>query len=832
MLKKFLLSAISGTLVLCFSQDTTAVEKKGVMKFKMTNDKLPIPVDFIRITDKSDYSDKTGYGWTSGERVSWKKLNSGYYWAPNVIMTGTFPDIITGSWVAPGRALTDNNRNAANVTFEFKGEIEFKIDLPGGDYYIYMILGDYYYSQNYIDYLKIPYMVSINDKKGIDIKISSKEAEDLFYRHEFDDYNPHLSYWERYVKPRFERTSHLFKAVSDGSLRIKVKDMPVDMIAVWPETDKALGEAWLKDLDTLRAESCECRLKDFEKEKLTKASFSPSPEQEKTGYVVFANDNWMNEIYPYTRPEQNAISSDFKLFAAPGEIEPVTFGIYPLKDIEKVKIEVTDLLDAQQNNIPASNVDVRIVKYMEFPQLDTGVHSVKGATDIGFIVKPWILSGKKTMTLYKDITRECWLRINVPENAKPGIYEGKVFITSSDNGNESRKLMLKVLPFKLKSLSELDKYVDLTISYIYPPHPKQFPGLDKGNTVLIKDWLSYGFNIAPLSFAAFNPYLKTKNIEEAKGITDFKELEECVKDWKSAGPIKGFFITNFLKGTAARLMGNITLPRYRPANEIKEFPKGFDEVYTELALLINNRFKKEGWPDIIFDEGGEGGGYAEGRYIETYMHRLLHKAGVKNKLALSGTFEYLKEIAPLVWSPDDYYFNQEHYEWMKTNNINIFYAAGNNRFERGLYFWRIDAKGHHNEGYCAFGGDPYNYFDSPWSDYGIIYPSRDGSGINPAIPSEHMREGHDDARYLFHLQSLIKESEGNQNDSVVKARESANKLMEKLKKTIDPDLEKLRKIGYPSNDVYEKIRWSVAKEIEKLDVALTGSKNNKQSREQ
>jgi glycosyl hydrolase family 123 len=820
MKKRILLFTVFSLVVLCFWQSADAFDKKGIIKFKMTNASLPVPDGFIRVTDKSNYSAKTGYGWTAGQRVSWKKLRSGYYWAPHVIMTGTFPDIIAGSWVAPGKAI---KLSSSAATFDFKGEIEFKIDVPAGEYYVYLILGDYYYTNSYLNYLKNPYSVSINGKKEFENKTTTQEAEDIFYHHEFEDYNPKISYWERYVKPRFDRTSHLLKVSSDGSIKIKVKDIPVNMIAVWSKADMAKGEAWIKKLDKLRAASCECRLKNSEKKKMAKASFKPSPAQVKKGFVVFAHDNWMNAIYPYTRPDKKAVSSAVKLFAAAGEIEPVTFGIYPLKNISELKINVTDLKNERQNVISKANIDLRVVKYLEIPELSSGYyHMIKGAKELSYVVKPWVLSGKNTMTLYKNTTRQCWLKINVPQDAKPGTYTGDIKISSSTGQTENRKLVLKVLPFKLKSLSDLDKYVDLTISYIYPPHRGLFPGLKKGKTVLLKDWLSFGFNVAPLSYAVL-PYWYAKSLEEAKSIKDLKALEQYVKDWISAGQIKGFFINSFLYKTTKRIM-KIPLPRYRPANNVKKFPAGFDEVFTGLARTINNKFKKENWPDIIFAEGGEGGGYVEGRYIELYMHNLLHKAGIKNKLALSGDSSYFKKIVPLLWSPDDYYFDTEHFEWMKKNNANIFYAAGFNRFERGLFFWRVDAKGQHNEGYCHFGGEPYNFCDSPWSDYGIVYPSRFGSGINPIVPSEQVREGHDDARYLFHLQSLLKEAKGNEDSKVKKAVKSANRFIKKLRRTISPDLKNARDLGYPSIDVYEKIRWRTAREIIKLEKALAKAK--------
>ena len=145
-----------------------------------------------------------------------------------------------------------------------------------------------------------------------------------------------------------------------------------------------------------------------------------------------------------------------------------------------------------------------------------------------------------------------------------------------------------------------------------------------------------------------------------------------------------------------------------------------------------------------------------------------------------------------------------------------------------LRSWReFLRRGHHNEGYCAFGGEPYNFCDSPWSDYGIVYPSRSGSGINPTVPSEQVREGHDDARYLFHLQSLLEKAKGNGNVKVQQAVKSANKFIKKLKRTISPDLKHARDLGYPSNDVYEKIRWRTAREIIKLEKALAKSENDK-----
>lgn len=782
-----------------------------VLKFKMTNPTLPVPPGFTRVTANTEYNAERGYGWTRGERAEWRKLRYGIGDGVRVL-TGRFPDCIVGSWVAPGRCV---HKSYVSNQYDFRAEIEFRIDVPPGKYTVYTILGDNSYMHGYVNYLRQPFSLSVNGKKRVDVALTEREIAEIFYRFEYSEYNPAVSYWRRFVKPRCERTTYKLDAVSDGSIRVAVSGTPVTMLAVWPEAEKAAAEKWIEDLDALREKSCELEEAPHPRPK----PFDASPEQRRQGYVLFAADV-MEDITPDSTPTADAIKRDVKLFAARNEYESGTFAIYPLKPLNKVRVKVSDLRNEAGNVFPSGNIDVRFGKYME--QIASEYPGLK------YEIKPGFLVAWDAITVYKDTPRQCWLTFHIPEDIAPGTYRGTIAVTAENAPSATKKVLLKVLPFRLRTLTEDDRLVDLTISYIYPRHPLIWPGTPEApmSRLLIQNWASYGFNIASANFSVIR---RRNDIKLVAGEV-FVDLDNCakwLKGWEDAGiKVKAVMFSNMLNTYTQGLIGK-RAPGYRETlNAVKTFPKEYDPVFMKLAQAIARGFKQRGWPEPIFYEGGEGGGYEEGRYLEKHLHGLCTKAGVKNGLALSGDMNYFKEIVPLVWAPYDYNYNLEKYEWMKARGHNIFYKATFNRFERGLFFWRIGAKGHHAESFCSSGfGDPYDNFHGTYGSAGIVGSSRQRSGVNPRPTIErNVREGHDDARYLFHLEWLIRQANKSSNATTLAAAEKAKQVLERIRNSLDPNLDYYRTAGrYPSNSVYPKIRWRVAREIIKLKNELQQS---------
>ncbi len=791
-----------------------------ILKFKMTDKSLPLPPGFQRVTADTEYTKDLGYGWTRGNRVEWRKLDFGMSYGL-VVITGTFPDIVTGSWVAPGRCVWNRSGGEA---FDFQDEAEFRVDAPAGKYVAYAILGDYYYTYGRVANLAKPFSVAVNGKTLVDVKRTEKEIADIYYSNEYKDYDPRISYWRRYVKEHYDRTTYRLPVESDGSLRFTFRGIPVTMIAIWPEAEEAAARTWVAELERVREGSCQ--LKEFPRPPVK--PFAASADQAKQGYLLFTADI-MENVYPDTVPDAAALDSEVALFAAKGQRESATFGLYPLKQLEDVQVKVGALKNEAGQLFPPEKIDVRFVKYLEMYGSYSNVGwdysaDIANRSSLGYVVSPMALVAWKKINVYEGVTRQCWLRFDVPADLPTGTYTGEVTVAPANAPAATKKLRLRVLPFRLRTLTEDDRYIDLTISYIYPRHPNIWPGTDEKemSRKIMKAWADYGFNLGPCGFG----FVDAKQVD-GKVQVDLSQVGEWLKGWSDAGvTLKGVVFTDALNYLTCRLAGAPGPVRFFGASleECKKaFPQGYDDLFVSLAQGIDKEFARRGWPTVIFFEGGEGGGHESGRYYETRVHTLCHQAGVKNSLALSGDINYFKEITPLVWAPYDYYFNQEKFEWLKDHKANIFYMATFNRFERGLYFWRINAKGHHAETFCLPGlGDPYNPFTGTEWAGGIVLPSRDNDGVNPMLVAErHVREGHDDARYLFQLDWLIGEALKTGEPEVVASAEQARSTLGQISDTINPDLQYYRRSGgYPSNSVYPKLRWRVAREIMKLQDVL------------
>jgi len=91
--------------------------------------------------------------------------------------------------------------------------------------------------------------------------------------------------------------------------------------------------------------------------------------QRKRGYRLFA-DSYMVHIFknskkPYSEcGNENLAKNGLNLFAARGEIEPLTFSMRATKQLAKVNISITDLKSATGAVLSAKQCKIGIVRYL------------------------------------------------------------------------------------------------------------------------------------------------------------------------------------------------------------------------------------------------------------------------------------------------------------------------------------------------------------------------------------------------------------------------------------------------------------------------------------
>jgi hypothetical protein len=166
---------------------------------------------------------------------------------------------------------------------------------------------------------------------------------------------------------------------------------------------------------------------------------NPEPEyssqEHKMGYAIFVPKE-QDGVLPEYRPSKAELQNKIDIFASPGESEPVTFCVRPLRDIGKVSVEVMG-----KNRILSS---AQYTVYVVRPSVEQTDYS---STVCRWTTK-WIeftnianSSEKKNLQFVVDI--------NVPEDARSGDYTIPIKIHAEKGGESQFLVNLKVLPVKL-----------------------------------------------------------------------------------------------------------------------------------------------------------------------------------------------------------------------------------------------------------------------------------------------------------------------------------------------------------------------------------------------
>jgi len=241
----------------------------------------------------------------------------------------------------------------------------------------------------------------------------------------------------------------------------------------------------------------------IEKETI-KADHKVTAAEKKQGYIAFPI-NPMELILPNRLPRERETGRSLSIFLAPGEYEPASFVIHALQDLNKVRVQVSDLRSGN-NIISAASVDPYVVKCWYNPShvrlaekgerilmpglllKDDGLikvddknrdNYIKAAIDgeeryfciskadnkgLEEYLRP-IIKGSKVLDLLLPIrdaetlapfdipgktAKQVWFTVRVPEDTPAGIYKGFITIEPGNAPLIKMPFSLEVLPIKLE----------------------------------------------------------------------------------------------------------------------------------------------------------------------------------------------------------------------------------------------------------------------------------------------------------------------------------------------------------------------------------------------
>ena len=147
-------------------------------------------------------------------------------------------------------------------------------------------------------------------------------------------------------------------------------------------------------------------------------------------------------MHPNSRPRAHERLEQLVTFAAPGEFEPLTFSIYPVRKLQNLRVRCSSLT-CDTGEIPVSEITVRLVTYWNVGYPRYTSRSTYRRT-------PELL---ERVSVHSSGPGECqryWILVHVPNNANSGLYRGTISVW--DDGFEKAiqiPVSLRVLRFEL-----------------------------------------------------------------------------------------------------------------------------------------------------------------------------------------------------------------------------------------------------------------------------------------------------------------------------------------------------------------------------------------------
>jgi hypothetical protein len=493
------------------------------------------------------------------------------------------------------------------------------------------------------------------------------------------------------------------------------------------------------------------------------------PEEKKRGYIVFVRD-YAEKIHTNTVPKAEEITDKIGMFASLGEYQPVSIGIFPLEDLKDFKVSATGLKNESGGAIADANIILKM-GYLQVLQVGRGI----ARPGFNILVKPIPVDIPLTLNKWGiDIagTRQYWLTIKIPDNAAPGKYKGEVKFSGSKPDNAfSLPVEMEVLPFKLMQDPEPTWGCDY------------YPKLDQ-----IKDWKEHNLT----GYGIYSP--GGGEWEKSGGEVHFKpgvNIEPILKEYVKVG-FKGPLQIGTGDAGGGSLVDVI-------AKELgcEKLSAEWKKHYKFTIEEMRDYFKSKGYDKMVdywtVDEPDGQNNTAERR------------------ANMQGTLDVLKtitgiEIAGLPNSPqsiEDFLFQMTHpttyvnsgltadvIKRAKARGIKILVGGfwlkdpKMGRLKNGLWHWKSGVWGETVWLYYSGDSDDYNDLDGSHEEWNLAFPPRQGeTEWNPGLAWESYRKGIDDYKYIYTLQTLIKNAKP-EKSSIAK---EAQKLLDDMATYIPVD---------------------------------------------
>lgn len=550
----------------------------------------------------------------------------------------------------------------------------------------------------------------------------------------------------------------------------------------------------------------------------------PSEVSARRGYIVFSR---VDGVYPNSIPEKDEITDILTAFATPGELVSMTFSMYPLEDLGKVKVRVNDLRDDHGHTIGKESVELRLVTC--WLQKTSNVGSYEQ------MLIPECMIKKNEVEINQGRARQWWLTVRVPDDAAPGRYRGTINLSTAGKPAATIGICFRVLPFRLE---KSDRAWGTYHGFAFGKWTAE------GGDEKMMEWDFRALKSLGFDFILENEDTLACMVFRGKDGNlhlDFKRADKVVEIYQKVCFIEPFIVDTLrFPGAVMRLTGRHSLPTNA---ELNEAPVNYKEAYKSLMREIDRHARENHWPQIVYypsDEPMEQNSLPLA--LENY--RLLREAlpdariycTVGNNLPEHPELAEYLNIACYAGEvlPGDLKLAEElDIELWEYTNATFEESFTLRRLKDGFMFVKKPVRRT-----CPWGHvltpahiDPEREdgcLEGKWKAYSLFY-YKDGAMV-PTLQSEGERAAIIDAKYAATLKAMISRARQGKNSATAKRAVEIEKTFQENLDAFPHNLVGM-KFPYPAvseaddkhnllNDNAGRLRWKIAMDIVELQGLL------------
>ena len=532
-----------------------------------------------------------------------------------------------------------------------------------------------------------------------------------------------------------------------------------------------------------------------------------SEADQKRGFVVYSR-HYLECVHPHTKPRAEDLNPALRLFATPGEFEPMNFIVHPLRDLARAKVSVSAI-----GPVRPEQVDIRHVRFLKARPNYTVLYRYR--------VVPDILECFDSLDLKTGENARFWLTVRVPDDAPPGLYNGTVAFECSD-GKSELPVTLRVLPFKLREDPS-------KLFGIYYRHPYDLMAIAEDD--VSRDYFRRRAELEHADMVAHG----TRNVVLSCGAGaadtqgNFRFNWDLLADKLALWQKHGFCGPIVMGIGTESVYAKHLKERYGShLRGVKDPPEDFCREITAMVKAIEAERQRRGWPEFLFYPVDEPSTEAAAVNFMVKVLKACKAAGVRTYVTADPTHDQFEPMRPYVdvWCTQPFAAGRETVladttarkveYWCYPNHVN-----GENdhtpvtgaRMTYGFGFWRSGFRTLIPWIYSYSNGDPFNYLDGSAMDF-FNRHEPDGTPM-PVALWEAYREGYDDYRYVFTLEQLIAEARRSSKPTAQQAAATAEQELQAIWNAIRVQ-PKYKYDGLWSPAEFEVYRWLVAQQISTL----------------